>query len=45
MGEPDPAFEPAPSAGKVVLQADHDKIVNDVADASFVTAAVPSIPL
>jgi beta-galactosidase len=26
----------------VVLQADHDKIVNDVADASFVTAAVPS---
>jgi beta-galactosidase len=35
-------LSPAPSAGKVVLQADHDKIVNDVADASFVTAAVPS---
>jgi beta-galactosidase len=36
------AVNPASSAGKVVLKADHDKIVTDVADASFVAAAVPS---
>jgi len=29
-------------AGKVVLTADHDKILNDVSDVSFVKAAVPS---
>jgi Beta-galactosidase/beta-glucuronidase len=33
---------PAVSAGKVVLKADHDKITTDVNDASFVAAAVPS---
>jgi beta-galactosidase len=33
---------PAVSAGKVVLKADHDKITTDVNDGSFVAAAVPS---
>jgi beta-galactosidase len=36
------AVNPAPSAGKVVLKADHDKITTDLNDVSFVAAAVPS---
>jgi beta-galactosidase len=37
-----PIANPAVSAGKVVLKADHDKITTDLDDVSFVVAAVPS---